>query len=171
MLDHRGESLLRSPRSADKLGAMKKPWSTVAIVLFAAAILFGGLFGDQLLALSSETRSALKNYTEMRDRAVPGAGAFNGAGTFNLRVGGAGDARLAGEAAPARLEVAALADVPGQFRNVEITVAVEGDGGGGAVLELEKAAEMALGIEMGVRPPGDATDGFDQPAAGNLCAS
>lgn len=44
---------------------MKKPWSTVAIVLFALAILLGGLFGDQLLALSSETRNAMKAYTEL----------------------------------------------------------------------------------------------------------
>ncbi len=44
---------------------MKKPWSTVAIAMFALAILFGGLFGDQLLALSGETRSALKVYTEL----------------------------------------------------------------------------------------------------------
>jgi carboxyl-terminal processing protease len=44
---------------------MKRPWSIVAVVLFTLAILLGGLFGDQLLALSSETRSALKNYTEL----------------------------------------------------------------------------------------------------------
>jgi carboxyl-terminal processing protease len=33
--------------------------------LFSLAILFGGLFGEQLMALSGETRSALKLYTEM----------------------------------------------------------------------------------------------------------
>jgi carboxyl-terminal processing protease len=44
---------------------MKKPWSTVAVVLFVLAILFGGLFGDQLLALSGETRNAMKTYTEL----------------------------------------------------------------------------------------------------------
>ena len=44
---------------------MKRPWSTVAIVLFVLAIVFGGLFGDQLLALSSDTRNAMKTYTEL----------------------------------------------------------------------------------------------------------
>lgn len=44
---------------------MRKPWSIVCLVLFTLAILFGGVFGDQLLALSGETRSALKLYTEM----------------------------------------------------------------------------------------------------------
>jgi len=44
---------------------MKRPWSTVAIVLFSLGILLGGLFGENLLALSGETRSALKLYTEM----------------------------------------------------------------------------------------------------------
>jgi carboxyl-terminal processing protease len=44
---------------------MRRPWSIVAVVLFSLAILFGGLFGDDLLALSGETRSALKLYTEM----------------------------------------------------------------------------------------------------------
>lgn len=44
---------------------MKKPWSTIAIVLFTGAVLFGGVMGDRLLALSGETRSALKVYTEL----------------------------------------------------------------------------------------------------------
>lgn len=44
---------------------MKRPWSIVAIVLFSLCILLGGVFGDDLLALSGETRSALKLYTEM----------------------------------------------------------------------------------------------------------
>lgn len=44
---------------------MRKPWSIVAVVLFAAAILFGGLYGDRLMALSGDTRSALRIYTEV----------------------------------------------------------------------------------------------------------
>jgi carboxyl-terminal processing protease len=44
---------------------MRRPWSIVSIVLLSLAILFGGLFGDKVMALSGETRSALKLYTEM----------------------------------------------------------------------------------------------------------
>lgn len=44
---------------------MRKPWSIVAIALFSLAILLGGLFGERLMALSSDTRGALRVYTEV----------------------------------------------------------------------------------------------------------
>jgi len=44
---------------------VRRSWLIVCIVLFSLAILFGSLYGDRLMALSGETRSALKLYTEM----------------------------------------------------------------------------------------------------------
>jgi carboxyl-terminal processing protease len=44
---------------------MRKTWRTLAIVLFTAALLFGGLFGDRILALNQDTRDYLKVYTEL----------------------------------------------------------------------------------------------------------
>ena len=44
---------------------MSKPWRNFAIVLFLSASLVGGLAGDQLLALSGESDTELKTYTEL----------------------------------------------------------------------------------------------------------
>jgi len=45
--------------------AMSKPWRNLAIVLFLSSILFGGIFGDRLLALSGESEADLRAYTEL----------------------------------------------------------------------------------------------------------
>lgn len=47
------------------LPAMRKTWRAFAIVLFAAALAFGGLLGDHLLALSDDTRDHLQVYTDL----------------------------------------------------------------------------------------------------------
>jgi len=47
------------------LTAMRKTWRTLAIVLFTAAVVFGGLFGDRLQAVNQDTRDHLKVYTEL----------------------------------------------------------------------------------------------------------
>ncbi len=44
---------------------MTKPWRNTAIVLFAAALLFGGFLGDKLLAVTGETQTNLRLYTEL----------------------------------------------------------------------------------------------------------
>ncbi len=44
---------------------MTKPWRNTAIFLFAASVLFGGLVGDKLLAVSGETQAHLRLYTEL----------------------------------------------------------------------------------------------------------
>ena len=44
---------------------MRRTWRNTAIALFALALLFGGLVGDRLLALTSETRDSLRLYTEL----------------------------------------------------------------------------------------------------------
>ncbi|RMH22027.1 MAG: S41 family peptidase [Acidobacteria bacterium] len=45
--------------------AMRKPWRTTALILFAAAVLFGGVLGDKLLAVGSGERKNLRIYTEL----------------------------------------------------------------------------------------------------------
>jgi carboxyl-terminal processing protease len=44
---------------------MRKPWRTLAITLFAAAILVGGSFGDDLLALADDVKDNVRVYTEL----------------------------------------------------------------------------------------------------------
>ncbi len=44
---------------------MRLPWKLTAVVLFGVSLLFGGVFGDRLLALNSEARDTLRLYTEM----------------------------------------------------------------------------------------------------------
>lgn len=44
---------------------MRKPWRTVAIVLFTATTLVGSLFGDRVLALSDDSRQDLRRYTNL----------------------------------------------------------------------------------------------------------
>jgi carboxyl-terminal processing protease len=44
---------------------MRKPWRTMAIFLFTAAILVGGSFGDDLLALSDDVKNNVRVYTEL----------------------------------------------------------------------------------------------------------
>jgi len=44
---------------------MRKTWRILAIALFAAAVLVGGLFGNRILALNEDTRNHLEIYTEL----------------------------------------------------------------------------------------------------------
>ncbi|MDX1385090.1 MAG: PDZ domain-containing protein, partial [Thermoanaerobaculia bacterium] len=44
---------------------MRSRWRVVAVVLFVLSIFVGGLVGDRLLALTDETREALRLYTEL----------------------------------------------------------------------------------------------------------
>lgn len=44
---------------------MRKPWRRAALLLFAAALFGGGLFGNRLLAMSDEVRQRLRLYTEL----------------------------------------------------------------------------------------------------------
>jgi carboxyl-terminal processing protease len=44
---------------------MKRPWRITAVVLFTFALVFGGLLGDRVLALTDETRDNLRLYTEL----------------------------------------------------------------------------------------------------------
>jgi carboxyl-terminal processing protease len=44
---------------------MRRPWKIVAFVLFSVAVIFGGLFGNRLLALTDETRDLLRVYTDL----------------------------------------------------------------------------------------------------------
>ncbi len=44
---------------------MSKPWRNFAIVLFLIALLFGGVAGEKLLALSQESDAQLQLYTEL----------------------------------------------------------------------------------------------------------
>ncbi len=44
---------------------MRTGWKRIAIALFAASILFGGFWGNRLLALPHEAREQLKLYTEL----------------------------------------------------------------------------------------------------------
>ncbi len=44
---------------------MRPAWRNAAIALFALALLFGGMMGDRLLALTGEGRDALRLYTEL----------------------------------------------------------------------------------------------------------
>ena len=44
---------------------MRKPWRTFAIALFAAAILLGGSFGDDLLAITDDVTTNVRAYTEL----------------------------------------------------------------------------------------------------------
>jgi carboxyl-terminal processing protease len=44
---------------------MRRPWRIAAIVLFALALVFGGLLGDRVLAVTDQTRDSLKLYTEL----------------------------------------------------------------------------------------------------------
>jgi len=53
---------------------MKKSWRTTAIVLFLSTLVLSGLWGDQILALSGETRTNLKLYTELLQVAHEGYG-------------------------------------------------------------------------------------------------
>jgi carboxyl-terminal processing protease len=44
---------------------MSKPWRDLAIALFLSSVLVGGLAGDQLVALSRDSDTNLKTYTEL----------------------------------------------------------------------------------------------------------
>ena len=44
---------------------MSKSWRNIAFVLFLGSLIFGGIAGDKLLALSSESEAQLQLYTEM----------------------------------------------------------------------------------------------------------
>ncbi len=44
---------------------MSKPWRNTAIVLFTAALLFGGLVGKRLLAVTGDAEDELRLYTEL----------------------------------------------------------------------------------------------------------
>lgn len=44
---------------------MTTPWRNTAIFLFMAAIVFGGFVGDQLLAVTGDTQTQLRLYTEL----------------------------------------------------------------------------------------------------------
>lgn len=55
---------------------MTRPWRNFAIVLFLGAVLFGGLAGDQLLAVSGkDTQGQLRLYTELLEKAHENYGA------------------------------------------------------------------------------------------------
>lgn len=53
---------------------MKPAWKTAAVALFTVAFLFGGLFGDRLLAITDETRAAMRDYTELLSVVHDGSG-------------------------------------------------------------------------------------------------
>ncbi len=44
---------------------MRPAWKATSVVLFATCLLFGGVFGDRLLALNSQARESLQLYTEL----------------------------------------------------------------------------------------------------------
>ncbi len=44
---------------------MRRPWRSLAILLFSCTLLVAGLLGDELLALSDDARDHLKAYTEL----------------------------------------------------------------------------------------------------------
>ena len=44
---------------------MSKPWRNTAIALFAAALIFGGVAGEKILALSDESEAQIQLYTEL----------------------------------------------------------------------------------------------------------
>lgn len=44
---------------------MRRSWRIAAVVAFTFALVFGGLFGEQLLALTDEARESLRQYTEL----------------------------------------------------------------------------------------------------------
>ena len=44
---------------------MTKPWRQIATLLFVAALLFGGLVGEKILAVSGETQGQLRLYSEL----------------------------------------------------------------------------------------------------------
>jgi carboxyl-terminal processing protease len=44
---------------------MRKPWRVAAVAVFTLTVLVGALVGDQVLALSEETRENLRAYTEL----------------------------------------------------------------------------------------------------------
>jgi carboxyl-terminal processing protease len=46
-------------------GVMSRPWRYLAILVFTASVLFGGLFGDHLLALSGDTETQIRRFTEV----------------------------------------------------------------------------------------------------------
>lgn len=52
--------------------AMRRSWRIAAVVLFTLSLLFGGLVGDRLLALTDEAREALRLYTELVTAAQEG---------------------------------------------------------------------------------------------------
>ncbi|MDA8019390.1 MAG: S41 family peptidase [Thermoanaerobaculia bacterium] len=55
---------------------MTKPWRNFAIILFLGAVLFGGMAGDQLLAVSGkDTQAQLRLYTELLEKAHENYGA------------------------------------------------------------------------------------------------
>jgi carboxyl-terminal processing protease len=49
----------------DKLAAMRRSWKLIALALFLVSALFGGVFGNRLLALTDEARELLRVYTEL----------------------------------------------------------------------------------------------------------
>ncbi len=44
---------------------MSKPWRNLAIALFAASVIFGGIAGEKVLAISEESEAQIQLYTEM----------------------------------------------------------------------------------------------------------
>ena len=53
---------------------MKRAWKLTAAALFLSCVLLGGLLGDQVLAVTDETRTAIQRYTELLDVARAGYG-------------------------------------------------------------------------------------------------
>jgi carboxyl-terminal processing protease len=49
----------------DKIPRMRRSWKIVAVTLFCLSVVFGGLFGNRLLAVTDETRSLLRIYTDL----------------------------------------------------------------------------------------------------------
>jgi carboxyl-terminal processing protease len=44
---------------------MRRSWKVVAVILFFLSVMFGGVFGNRLLALTDETRNLLRIYTDL----------------------------------------------------------------------------------------------------------
>ncbi|MEM1204685.1 MAG: S41 family peptidase [Acidobacteriota bacterium] len=54
---------------------MSRPWRNFAILLFIGSLLFGGLVGEKLLAVSDETQGQIRLYTELLQAAHESYGA------------------------------------------------------------------------------------------------
>ena len=54
---------------------MRRPWRIAAALVFVITTLAGALLGDRLLALSDNTRTGLREYTELVEAVRANAGA------------------------------------------------------------------------------------------------